>query len=282
MSKRQEQKSSLAKGRSEVRVSASGPSDVGARIRTTIGEALWPPLPGTRGASLLAMQYQFQRTERYPVEVIREAQFRQLLGLLHHANTTVPYYRKRFAAMGLDIDTSLDQQIWANVPQLARVDIQQAGNELVSTAIPDIHRTLSIISTSGSIGTPVSVHTTRVTQFFFDALTLRKSLWQNLDFSQKLVGIRLPKNEKEALYPDGHLSPNWGSSIHAAFESGPTAVLNIMTPVQQQVEWLQRQKAAYLVTYPSNLMELLHYCKENAVRFPELRSVETLGEVLYP
>lgn len=266
----------------ELRVPEHVPLDVNTNYHSIIGGMQWPPLLGKRGSALLAMQYQFKQSERWPLETIRKHQFRQLEVLLRFANATVPYYRKRFATAGFNAAAPLDEESWAGAPLLMRHDIQRAGNDFLSTAVPETHRPTPAISTSGSSGTPVTIHTTRVAQFFIQALTLRDNLWHNLDFSQKYAAIRLPKDEKDAVYPDGKLTKSWGVSIQPVFETGSAALLNIMTPVHQQAEWLQRQKPAYLLTYPSNLMELLHHCRENKICIPELRAVMTLGEVLHP
>jgi phenylacetate-CoA ligase len=272
-----------AKGKGgELRMPEPAPLDVSTNYRSIIAGAQWPPLLGKRGSALLAMQYQFKQSERWPLETIRKAQFSQLQGLLRHANETVPYYRKRFSEAGFNATAPLDEKSWASIPLLMRHDIQQAGDEFISTAIPESHRPIRAISTSGSSGTPVTIQTTRIAQFYITALTLRDNLWHNLDFSQKIAAIRLPKNEKDAAYPDGRLAPSWGMSVQPVYVTGPSALLNIMTPVHQQAEWLLRQKPAYLLTYPSNLMELLHHYKENAIRIPELRAVVTFGEILHP
>lgn len=48
------------------------------------------------------------------------------------------------------------------------------------------------------------------------------------------------------------------------------------------MEWLARQKVAYLVTYPSNLEALLISCREQQIRLPTLCQVQTVSEVLQP
>lgn len=59
-------------------------------------------------------------------------------------------------------------------------------------------------------------------------------------------------------------------------------MLDISTPVDKQVEWLARQQAAYLITYPSNLEALLLWCRERQIRLPTLSRAQTLSEVLHP
>lgn len=235
---------------------------------------------GPRRAALLAMQYQFEQSEWWPPETIRQAQYRQLQVLLHHAQATAPYYRKRFAAEGIDPDAPLDDVSWSKIPFLTRSDIQGAGDTLISSAIPHGHGRLNSNSTSGSTGAPVTTKGTELTQFFWLCFTLRDFLWRDFDLSEKFAAIRNVQDGR-AKFPDGVQSDTWGRAT-SVFVTGPSVVLTSLTPVAQQAEWLQRQNPGYLLSYPSNLMALLEYCRDNKIRLPKLRMVQTFGELLFP
>lgn len=241
----------------------------------------WPAIPETRGLGLMAMQFQLERTERWPQQRLRALQFHQLGHLLRHAAKTVPYYRRRFAEAGFDPQEALNEATWPRVPFLSRRDIQQAGDTLFSESVPKSHGTVHTLSTSGSTGMPVTIRGTQVTQFFWLNFTLRDQLWQGFDTTKTLVAIRHSRSGR-GLYPDGLRSQGWGAATDPIFRTGPSAFLAITTPVHEQVEWLQRQNPDYLITYPSNLMALLTHCREKNIRFPKLRAVETLSEILHP
>src|SRR3546814_11144925 len=66
------------------------------------------------------------------------------------------------------------------------------------------------------------------------------------------------------------------------FETGPSAVLSIVSRVDEQAEWLQRVQPHYLLTYPSALRELLVHCRDRGIAFPRLRELRTLSELLPP
>ena len=55
-------------------------------------------------AQLLAMQFQFDRSQWWSPQAIQAAQDRQLDVLLAHAGRTVPFYRRRWRAAGIDPD----------------------------------------------------------------------------------------------------------------------------------------------------------------------------------
>ena len=83
-------------------------------------------------------------------------------------------------------------------------------------------------------------------------------------------------------YPDGKQARSWGGAYGGALPTGPGAMLSITTPVANQVEWLARQDANYLITYPSNLEAILRHCQAENIRLPEMREVQTMSELLKP
>lgn len=251
------------------------------RIKSTTEGSIWPALPSRLAATLLAIQYQLEQSQWLPPETLRRLQFTQLEDLLRHAAATVPYYKKRFAGAGVDAAAPLDDGAWARIPLLTRRDLQSAGDGLASSAPPKAHGKIHEISTSGSTGMPVTTRGTELTRILWLGFTLRDQLWQGFDFSKTLAAIRhVPGGA--AKYPDGARNPGWGPATDPIFETGPAILLSIATPVEQQIEWLQRKNPDYLITYPSNLMALLMHCKAEGIRLPGLRCVETLSEILHP
>jgi phenylacetate-CoA ligase len=250
-------------------------------FKSNVEGIVWPGIADTRGAAMLAMQFQLEQSQWWPPEEIRRRQMEQLWVVLRHAVQTVPYYKKSFAEAGLDISGGLSEAAWSRVPLITRRDIQGAGNSLLSTAVPKSHGRVHSLSTSGSTGMPVTTSGTEVTQFFWLSITLRDQLWQRLDFRKKLVAIRYSRDGRGA-YPDGAPGASWGAATDLVTMTGPSAFLSISTPVAQQVEWLQRENPDYFITYPSNLMALLTFCRDRNIKIPNLRLVETLSEILHP
>jgi phenylacetate-CoA ligase len=242
---------------------------------------LWPVVPGQRAAMMLALLFQLEQSQWWAPERLQAAQFRQAAEVLRHARRTVPYYGKKFDHIAWRHGQSLTAEIWSELPLLKREDIQDAGDRLHSRALPKSHGKIGTISTSGSTGKPVKVLTTDLTAAMWTAFTLRDYMWRRCDFAAKLVAIRYDTN-KSAGYPDGKQARSWGRTNGGAIPTGPAAILSIMTPVAQQVEWLARQEVNYLITYPSNLEAMLRHCREKKIRFPTLREVQTMSELLNP
>jgi phenylacetate-CoA ligase len=247
------------------------------QAHTTVpGSALdgmvWPALPGAEGARLLALQYQFAQSERWSPAELREAQFAQLTQLLHHAKSTVPFYRERL--VGIAADRPLDAAAFARIPLLRRQDIQDNFEALVSRAVPPDHGAVQEGNTSGSTGRPIRFMATALTEVFWHAFTLREHLWQHRDFSGKLAAIR-------ARVTPG-ASPGWGASTASVFRTGPSEMCNTERPIAEQAQWLMQQNPDYLISVASNVQELARYCGQRGLRPSRLCEVRTYGEALHP
>lgn len=241
----------------------------------------WPAAMGGQGAALLAMQYQLDRTQWWPPEVLRRHQFRQLEALLRHADAAVPYYRRALAEAGVDPAAGLTEAAWSRIPLLTRRTLQEQGEALRARRVPKGHGRVHRVFTSGSTGAPVRALGSDLTGFFWLALTLRDKHWHRFDVTGKLAAIRHDRAGRGA-YPEGIVGTGWGKATESVYATGPAALLEIRTPIHQQVEWLRRQDPDYLTTYPTNLAALLAHCRDHGVRLPRLRLVETLAEVLQP
>ena len=230
---------------------------------------------------LLTLLFQLEQSQWWTPERLRDAQFRQADLLMRHAFETTAYYGEHLGAAGYRPGAPLDEESWRNLPLLTREDIQQAGRNLYSRALPKDHGETRKISTSGSTGKPVELLATSLTNTFWTAFTVRDFLWRRYDLSGKLSAIRYTR-DGGADYPNGAELPNWGDGFVSAVPTGPSSFLTIETPVAQQAEWLTRQEADYLITHPSNLEALIRHCGDADIELPTLREVETLSELLPP
>ncbi|WP_420346061.1 phenylacetate--CoA ligase family protein [Pelagibius sp.] len=241
----------------------------------------WPALPGPQAALKAALLQQLEQSQWWSAARLRGEQFRQAGALLDHAYRQVPFYRDRLAQAGFVPGQPLTEEIWARIPVLTRAEVQEAGAGLHSAQIPEAHGEIYELSTSGSTGRPIRARGTRLVQLFWDAMTLREHLWQGRDFAGKLAAIRsFPTGV--AQYPQGSVAGDWGRSTKDFCATGPSTMLSIGSAVEDQADWLARQDADYLLTYPSNLRELLRHSRRTGQRYPTLRQVRTLSEVLSP
>jgi len=240
--------------------------------RSDVPGIVWPAIPAPHAASMLALQYQLQQSEWWPTPRIEAQQHVQLAQILRHARDTVPFYQRRLRDSGFDPDSAVTPQSLRRIPLLSRRDVQLACGELESLRPPAEHGALIYGQTSGSTGTPVRFKGTELTQFMWNVFTLREVLWHRRDLAAKYAVIRMAVQEV--------VQPGWSTATEMAFRTGPAAFLPIDAELSRQVEWLEAQQPAYLLTYASNLHALALYCLERGTAMPFLREVGSLGEVV--
>lgn len=239
----------------------------------------WPAVPGPAEAGLLAGLFQLGQSQWQSPHTLLQRQFDQLRGVLRHARDTVPFYRARLA--GIDLDQPLNAANWSRIPLLTRAELQRGGADLLSTQIPPSHGAVSWTQTSGSTGEPVRVAKTALTGFFWKLFNLRHHQWHCRDLRGTLAAIRFFEGDVAAP-PNGSRFPGWGAATDRLFRTGPSVSLQIGADVRDQIEWLRREAPEYLLTYPSNLLALTGYCRAYGIRLPNLREVQTVGEIVTP
>lgn len=241
-------------------------------LKSVVAGANWPGIPSPEGAALLALQYQFERSQWWPPAKLEAIQFRQLREVLAHAVQTVPFYRDRLSTAGIDTTRDIDPAAFMRLPLLTRRDVQRQGAGLLSQILPPGHGQMVEHKTSGSAGEPLRVYGTQLDTMFWLAQTLRDHLWHRRHFAGKLCAIRSRVNDCE--------QAGWGPATDAIFDTGPSAILNIRTDPARQLEWLQQHNPDYLLSHPTNLRELARLSLRGGVKLPRLREVRTFGETL--
>jgi phenylacetate-CoA ligase len=226
----------------------------------------------------LALQYELETTQWLTSEELQRRQMRQLKVVLQHAYQHVPYYRELFDSHNINIPDTLTADFFATLPILKREMIQDAGDRLKSEFLPPHHGKPHEITTSGSTGRPVHLQGTHLTRLVWNALHLRDHDWHQRDFSQKMCVIRWAAKHI-AQPPAGRQAGSWGS-VDKLFVTGPASMLNVVTPLSQQVGWLLNEQPYYLLSFPSNLAALADYCLEHQVKLDSLGEIRTVGEML--
>jgi phenylacetate-CoA ligase len=250
-------------------------------MRSHLGGIEWPAIPSQRGALLLSLLYQFDKTQWWPAQRMIEHQLQQLLQLLRHAYATVPFYRQRFDAIGFRPGARLTLTDFCNLPLLTRRDIQNAGTDLRSTAVPGDFGGIVEMQTSGSTGEPVKLSSTGLDQLLWEVITLRDHHWHERDLFGKLASIRV-FHQGGSEPPDGTLADNWGAPTSEIYATGPMVLLSLGTDIGTQARWLMRHEPDYLLTYPTNLAALIAHFRVRKEHLRRLRAVRTIGETVTP
>jgi phenylacetate-CoA ligase len=244
-------------------------------MKSAIPKIKWPALPSAEGAHLLSILFQIESSQWQSGEEQLAMQRLQLAKVLEHAVATVPYYRDTLRNIQNRNLQDFTWEEWRQLPILTRSAIQEAGQRLVSKAIPVGHGSHCTVQTSGSTGTPITSYGTAVSQLFWLVIGLRDHLWHHRDFSAKHAIIRYVKELKSGETLQAAL---WGQSTAPLYKTGPAVTMSIMTDVETQARWLMQQAPNYLLSYPTNILALARVFQKNNWKLPSLLEIRTIGE----
>jgi phenylacetate-CoA ligase len=230
----------------------------------------WPALPDDDAARMLALQYQFEQSQWWPLERLQELQLQQFAQVFRHALATVPFYRERFAPWSGGV---MSWERYRELPVSSRPDIQLAGTAMHSSAPPQAHGPGISTQSSGSTGSPMVTLGTAWTQMLWSALLLRDHIWHRREFDGKLAAIR--SKTEDGVFAD------WGPAT-SAFATGPSVVRSLVIDIDEQLRWLEAENPDYVLSFATNLQALARRSLELGVRLPRLKQARTFGETLLP
>ncbi len=207
-----------------------------------------------------------------------------LKGLVGFCAAEVPYYRDLFHRLGSEPDDIQEPEDLCRLPILTKSDVQERAEDLQPQML--VEAGLIPTLSSGTTGRPTRVLHTVTSRSLYVLLKQREQRWFRFDPSTTFAAIRLPSQLPHQ--PDGEplgegvtcRLPAWRYAGRC-FETGPYVAYAVTNPVEKQIEWLERERPAYLMTYPESLEHLaLAY---QGTRPPEsLRGLLAISEQLTP
>jgi len=247
------------------------------RVRSALPEIGWPALTGGMATDLLAISQQLAQSQWWSPEHLLRHQLRQLAPLVRFAFESLPFYRGRLAAAGYRRGRELTPEIWRRLRPLDRATARERMGELLSVTPPQRHGEVLEEATSGKTGIPLRVRRTGLAHLFYFAQTLREEAWQRRDLRRKLAAIRPVKDG-----PRKESFANWGQPEALLFRTGPAALLDFTSTIEEQAEFLLRERPDYLVINAGSLDELAWHFRDRGLRLPELRDIRTFGSRVGP
>lgn len=144
---------------------------------------------------------------------------------------------------------------------------------LYGRPVPPDHGDVFEMMTSGSTGTPLTVAKTELALRFWNAMTLRDSLWRRRDLRGKLAVIRVGAEHG--------FNDTWGPA-YEGYDTGPCVQFDARADIDVQLDWLRAETPAVLLTHASNLRELAVRSLERNLRLPGLKEARSYSEQLAP
>lgn len=227
-------------------------------------------------AQKLALLEQLINYEKCDSKTIQKIQDQQLVNLVKHflsSNNT--YVKKHFDKKNVDINHIRD--LFSKLPILSRNNLQEFFNRPVIA--PPTQGQIISASTSGSTGKPVTVFNTSAAMYIRQATALQGYSWQNFSCENRIAIITAHSGTKVS--PEKlTLFNHWGPPFYPLLRSGERAEINILCPINRQIQHLSSFNPEILLTYPSNLKQLLLESQTTKVILSNLKHVLLIGETV--
>lgn len=240
-----------------------------ARPDSTLPGIAWPMVLEGPAATMEVVQAQFRESERSAPDVVRARQDRQIDLLAAHAHANSPLWRARLDTAGFGMSTDW----FTRLPPLTRAEARTADSAIFAFPVPPEHGDVHRLMTSGSTGTPLTIAKTDVAVLFWNAMTLRDSLWHRRDLRGKLAVIRVGAHHG--------IAGTWGPA-YQGYATGPCVTFDARSDVDSQLDWLRTEQPNVLLTHASNLRALALRSIERDVRLPQLREARSYSEQVAP
>ena len=197
----------------------------------------------------------------------------RLAFILHHAATTVPYYREQWQQRRRNGDRA-SWELLENWPKLEKKVVRENPRQFISER--SLGKYLYIDHTGGTTGKPTLIYQGRkVTRHWFALHEARLKRWHGLNYHDQwgIFGGQkvIPLDQQHPPYWV------WNRGLHQVYFS----IFHIKPQTAKDyVAALWRYKPKYLVVYPSELYILAKQILQQQLRPPQLGVIISNSEAL--
>ncbi len=248
------------------------PQRLGLPVNSNVPGVAWPSIPSPAGQAMLAAQFQFDRSQWWSADRVLAQQFRQMRLLIAHATSNVPHYRAHLARTGVATPDGINAETFLRWPVLDKREIQAGARNFEASSVPAGHGEWRLISTSGSSSEPLRAATTDAAIFVQHALVMRSQLWYRFDFRGKHAFL--------SMFGQHGSFPNWGPPANAVFRTGPSVQVQATDDFSAQLDWICREKPAYLKGHAFNIRAVLEESRLSGNVPQGIKAIITYGEML--
>lgn len=213
-------------------------------------------------------------SEHWSADQIAAYQDEEIRRLVADAYQNVPFYRRWYDEHGVDVEKIKTRDDLKHLPILTKALVREHQKELVSGAFS--RKSLDVMLTSGTSGTPLQIYCTR------EAISFQQAIWwrhrARFGLTPKtrylMFGARLPIAARQTRPPfwreDYFSHRTYLSTYHMTPDNMPAIV-----------DFLQRRSYPFYVGYPSAISVLAQYLLDHNIRLNNPpRYVITASETL--
>jgi phenylacetate-CoA ligase len=218
----------------------------------------------------------YAKLEHQSLEENLELQGQALRKLLRHAYATSPFYRKRFDAAGLNIESIKSADDLHSLPPLTREDLRKNLDQILSTGYD--RSKLHAATTGGTTDTPLLLYRDQEAMKEKMAVQLRFNQWAGANPGDKTLYVW-------GAHIDHPPDRNWRWRFRELYlmrrEWAPASVFNEET-LEIYSQRLNRYKPRVLYAYPTPLALFAEYLANSGKPFHRPETAICTAEHLLP
>ena len=232
---------------------------------------VWPFYEGIRGRQTPGLLRQAQSRQWSSSEEIERFSISELNKLLQHANLQTDWYRQRFAASRLNVDSLQSLKEMHALPTTTKADIRKYREQMVAAE----YRSRCIFDkTGGSTGEPVQFYYDRRSYEWRNAMTARGYGWAGADEGEKAFYLWSIAVDNPSRWQRFKTSAHDWSLRRKFFNNFRLS----QATLPECLESLNRFAPRVLVGYTSMLEYLARYIQKQGGLRIKLQSVITAAE----
>ena len=209
----------------------------------------------------------YKKSQYWSKEQLQDYQDEMLKKLIRHAGKNVPYYRKLFKEIGLDVSSFRGRVDMHEIPLLDKETLRTRKNEFFADNSKKYGITWD--STSGSTGTPLHFILDNSVQANKIAALLRSYKWAGYSFGKKTFSI-------QSYYFKGRdFQYNKFYNI-LRFDSNRLKKESTLKVIKE----INRFKPKFFMGFPFDILMLSKFVEEKGIKIYSPQSIVTYGETL--
>jgi phenylacetate-CoA ligase len=235
-----------------------------------------------RIVAMLTGEQQFisrlQRTQWLSPEELTHYQQPLIERLVRHAATQTQYYADRLSALfdGADRGSAaIELSRWQEVPILTRDQIVANAWQMKAREVPAETGGIVTGRSSGTTNLPLEHQRSSAADTASNCQLDRVFELFEFDLAAPFAFI-VHDAEGRCSYPDGLQAKGWNRTEPEA----KLSILEIRTPAIDQLNWLEREKPSYVMTYPNNLRAIAEAARDRGGSPLRFDAFVASGEVL--
>lgn len=214
------------------------------------------------------------RTQWYNLAQLEEIQEMGLKRIVLHHAVQSPWFKKYIADQGLTPKDLYTLEGLKKLRPMNKRDIQDAGQALFAVNVPDVHKPVRDISTSGSTGQPITVYKTQMDQIIWNAMAMRDHSWWGRNAEgQKLTAIKAGIKIKVE-------QNTWGQPMSLFVKTGDSLGIPVWMTTDEQLAAVEKFQPDIMILHAGVLMGFVTLWERKGYTLTNLKHCRNISDTV--